>query len=38
MKHRSCEYLPYSDPEYSKPMPWIGMYIAVASLFCILAM
>ncbi|GKE96083.1 hypothetical protein Tco_1580938, partial [Tanacetum coccineum] len=24
--------------KYSKPMPWIGMYIAVASLFCILAM
>ncbi|PWA63837.1 hypothetical protein CTI12_AA349980 [Artemisia annua] len=23
---------------YSKPMPWIGIYIAVASLFCILAM
>ncbi|KAI3523307.1 hypothetical protein L1887_01368 [Cichorium endivia] len=23
---------------YSKPMPWIGMYIALASLFCILAM
>ncbi|XP_076944516.1 uncharacterized protein LOC143615226 [Bidens hawaiensis] len=24
--------------EFSKPMPWIGMYIASASLFCILAM
>ncbi|PWA88444.1 hypothetical protein CTI12_AA090850 [Artemisia annua] len=24
--------------KYSKPMPWIGIYIAVASLFCILAM
>ncbi|KAI3822780.1 hypothetical protein L1987_10378 [Smallanthus sonchifolius] len=24
--------------EFSKPMPWIGMYIALASLFCILAM
>ncbi|XP_071711250.1 uncharacterized protein [Rutidosis leptorrhynchoides] len=24
--------------KYSKPMPWIGMYIALASLFCILAM
>ncbi|XP_042751563.1 uncharacterized protein LOC111886902 isoform X2 [Lactuca sativa] len=23
---------------YSKPMPWIGIYIALASLFCILAM
>ncbi|KAL7594990.1 hypothetical protein Lser_V15G28815 [Lactuca serriola] len=23
---------------YSKPMPWIGMYIALASLFCIFAM
>ncbi|CAI9289904.1 unnamed protein product [Lactuca saligna] len=23
---------------YSKPMPWIGMYIALASLFCIIAM
>ncbi|KAI3723272.1 hypothetical protein L2E82_34742 [Cichorium intybus] len=23
---------------YNKPMPWIGMYIALASLFCILAM
>jgi hypothetical protein len=23
---------------YSKPMPWIGIYIAAASLFCILAM
>ncbi|KAI3523300.1 hypothetical protein L1887_01361 [Cichorium endivia] len=22
---------------YSKPMPWIGMYIALASLFCVLA-
>ncbi|PWA65884.1 hypothetical protein CTI12_AA331520 [Artemisia annua] len=27
------------DPEkYSKPMPWIGIYITVASLFCVLAM
>nr|GEX84379.1 hypothetical protein CTI12_AA602070 [Tanacetum cinerariifolium] len=24
--------------KYSKPMPWIGIYIAVASLLCILAM
>ncbi|GJR83514.1 hypothetical protein Tco_0154299 [Tanacetum coccineum] len=23
---------------YSKPLPWIGIYVAVASLFCILAM
>ncbi|XP_042752022.1 uncharacterized protein LOC111905405 [Lactuca sativa] len=23
---------------YSKPMPWIGIYVALASLFCILAM
>ncbi|GKC07237.1 hypothetical protein Tco_0998847 [Tanacetum coccineum] len=44
---RSCGYSEYSKPfgitelltdQYSKPMPWIGMYIAVASLFCILAM
>ncbi|GKD48822.1 hypothetical protein Tco_1277798 [Tanacetum coccineum] len=27
-----------NDNTYNKPMPWIGMYIAVASLFCILAM
>ncbi|GJX55827.1 hypothetical protein Tco_0285724 [Tanacetum coccineum] len=26
------------ETEYSKPMPWIGMYIAVAYLLCILAM
>ncbi|PWA35098.1 hypothetical protein CTI12_AA602070 [Artemisia annua] len=26
------------EDKYSKPMPWIGIYIAVASLFCILAM
>ncbi|GKD95202.1 hypothetical protein Tco_1375039, partial [Tanacetum coccineum] len=40
MKLRYCGYiLPNSyPPEFSKPMPWIGMYIAVASLFCILAM
>ncbi|GKE82038.1 hypothetical protein Tco_1552038 [Tanacetum coccineum] len=41
MKLRSCGYsLQNSElvTEYSKPMPWIGMYIAVASLFCILAM
>ncbi|CAH1452265.1 unnamed protein product [Lactuca virosa] len=24
--------------QYSKPMPWIGMYIALASLLCVLAM
>lgn len=24
--------------EFSKPMPWIGMYMSLASLFCILAM
>ncbi|GJX55825.1 hypothetical protein Tco_0285722, partial [Tanacetum coccineum] len=26
------------ETRYSKPMPWIGIYIVVASLFCILAM
>ncbi|GJY80744.1 hypothetical protein Tco_0493495 [Tanacetum coccineum] len=27
-----------NEAAYSKPMAWIGMYIALASLFCILAM
>nr|GFA08486.1 hypothetical protein CTI12_AA089520 [Tanacetum cinerariifolium] len=27
-----------NEAAYNKPMPWIGMYIALASLFCILAM
>ncbi|KAL7597449.1 hypothetical protein Lser_V15G28901 [Lactuca serriola] len=31
-------YQSHQQKQYSKPMPWIGMYIALASLFCILAM
>ncbi|GKB88323.1 hypothetical protein Tco_0960595 [Tanacetum coccineum] len=40
MKVHSCGYSIQQlvTDQYSKPMPWIGMYIAVASLFCILAM
>ncbi|XP_023755457.1 uncharacterized protein LOC111903923 [Lactuca sativa] len=28
----------YQQNRFSEPMPWIGVYIALASLFCILAM
>ncbi|KAI3523298.1 hypothetical protein L1887_01359 [Cichorium endivia] len=31
-------YQSYKQNLYSKPMPWIGVYIALASLLCILAM
>ncbi|CAI9289910.1 unnamed protein product [Lactuca saligna] len=31
-------YQSHQQNQYSKPMPWIGMYIALASLICILAM
>ncbi|KAL4580639.1 hypothetical protein LXL04_016839 [Taraxacum kok-saghyz] len=35
-----CDILSHRELEdmYSKPMVWIGIYIAVASLFCVLAM
>lgn len=33
-----CDYLQNQEKGYSKPMPWIGLYIAVASLVCTLAM
>ncbi|PNX63951.1 plant/MNJ7-17 protein, partial [Trifolium pratense] len=26
------------DTEFSKPMPWIGIYIAIASLLCLISM
>ncbi|XP_076913050.1 uncharacterized protein LOC143571539 [Bidens hawaiensis] len=29
-------YQPYQQNQFSKPMVWIGIYIAIASLFCIL--
>lgn len=31
-------YQSYKQTQYSKPLPWIGIYIALASLFCVLAM
>ncbi|KAL7597207.1 hypothetical protein Lser_V15G28613 [Lactuca serriola] len=31
-------YQSHQQKQYSKPMPWIGMYIALASLLCVLAM
>ncbi|CAI9289700.1 unnamed protein product [Lactuca saligna] len=34
----SLVYQSRQQNQYSKPMPWIGMYIALASLLCVLAM
>ncbi|CAI9275296.1 unnamed protein product [Lactuca saligna] len=35
-----CEEITISEIEdkYNKPLPWIGIYISIASLFCVLAM
>ncbi|CAH1452449.1 unnamed protein product [Lactuca virosa] len=47
LNNNTAEYLAHlwissyeadQQKRYSKPMPWIGMYIALASLFCIFAM
>ncbi|XP_058086479.1 uncharacterized protein LOC131233710 [Magnolia sinica] len=29
---------PYNETRYSEPMPWIGLYVAAASIACVLAM
>ncbi|KAJ9554757.1 hypothetical protein OSB04_009371 [Centaurea solstitialis] len=37
-RYRVLAYKSDEENKFGKPMPWIGIYIAVASLFCILPM